>query len=109
MSRARFAIPADMKARIKDMRQTELYRKAKPSCAAYGLGCEEGNREAGIFFQALMEKHPDVYGGRLANLLMDASGIADAKSDAEQGYRRGWIVGMAFALECWLYERAKSA
>lgn len=24
----------------------------------------------------------------------------------ETSYRRGWIVGMAFALECWFYEDA---
>ncbi|MBL8397247.1 MAG: hypothetical protein JNL84_03745 [Candidatus Accumulibacter sp.] len=106
-SRAKFQMPEDMGKRIKEARKGDLYKGArhKADIIAYGVGCTDGEEEARAFYRGLMEKHPNVYGGRLASLLMDAAGL-QLDGTMETSYRRGWLVGIAFALECWLYEDA---
>lgn len=106
-NRAMFKLPDDMGKRIKKTKKGEGYKGARheDSTVAYGVGCTDGREEAIAFYRGLMEKHPDVYGGRLANLMIGAAGL-QFDGSVEAGYRRGWIVGMAFALEGWFYEAA---
>lgn len=104
-SRAAFQYPKNIDARIKAEKKARGYRVCKAPTIAYGVGCKDGEEAASAFYRDLMEKHPDGYGGRLASLLIDAAGL-ELDGTVETSYRRGWIVGIAFVLECWFYEDA---
>lgn len=107
--RARFTLLPDIKERMKHLAECEGYSGSthKKPVVAYGVGCDEGTREAVIFIRALLEKNPDSYGGRLASLVLDAMGEKGLSDSIEQGYRKGWVVGLCVSIENWAYETAK--
>lgn len=118
VEKASFAVPVDLKRRLKEMRETEHYRHAKHSAdvVAYGVGCDDGRQQFDSYLHALLhQKHPGLYGGGLQHLLLDAAPaiVSDtddvSKTGIEASYRRGWIVGFSLELERLLYHCAKPA
>lgn len=87
--------PAGRKARTK-----------KPG--PYTLGNIAGEDAAHLFYERLMERHPNQHGVRLARLILEGVQIPLDLDDEEATKRRGWLVGLCFALECRLYEGTKS-
>lgn len=107
---AAFKLPKGMKKRAKAARKTKsgFSKKCGLLSVVYALGCEDGEREARVFYQALLAKNPADHGGRLGGLMIDVSGLdtGACHSKRERSYRRGFFVGLSFALECEMYRTA---
>lgn len=93
---------ASAKASRPKVRKTKV-RRNDP----YSLGCIAGEEAAQEYYSRLMERPPGEHGGLLARLVLDGLQIPCDHDDAEASNRRGWLVGLCFALECRLYEDTK--